>query len=104
MRPPARSPDHQELVQHGATWGRGAIVSRPRLAPARRSQRPVQPVPRYTLTRKEAAASLGVSLNHFERRIQPELKVIPCGQLVPVGELERWVRRHARQLAELPTR
>ncbi len=81
-------------------------MSRPRLAPARRSQRPVQPVPRYTLTRKEAAASLGVSLNQFERRVQPELKVVPCGQLVliPVGELERWVRRHARQLAELPTR
>ncbi len=67
---------------------------------------PLDPVPRYTLTRKEAAASLGVSLNHFERRIQPELKVIPCGQLllIPVSELERWVRRHARQLAELPTR
>ena len=29
--------------------------------------RPMQPVPRYTLTRKEAAASLGISLNHFER-------------------------------------
>jgi excisionase family DNA binding protein len=63
-------------------------------------------VPRYTLTRKEAAASLGVSLNHFERRIQPELKVVVCGQLVlvPVAELERWVQRHARQLAALPTR
>ena len=74
--------------------------------PARTSSRPVKPIPRYTLTRKEAAASLGVSLNHFERRIQPELKVIPCGQLVliPVSELERWVRRHARQLAGLPTR
>ena len=73
--------------------------------PVARARRPFEPVPRYTLTRKEAAASLGVSLNHFERRIQPELKVVPCGQLVliPVAELERWVRRHARQLAELPT-
>ncbi len=60
--------------------------------------RPVQPVPRYTLTRKEAAASLGISLNHFERRVQPELKVVLSGQLVliPVAELERWVQRHAR--------
>jgi excisionase family DNA binding protein len=68
--------------------------------------RPVQPVPRYTLTRKEAAASLGISLNHFERRVQPELKVVLSGQLVliPVTELERWVQRHARMLVEQPVR
>ena len=66
--------------------------------------RPLAPVPRYTLTRREAAASLGVSLNHFERKVQPELKVVISGQLVliPVAELERWVRRHAHQLMEVP--
>jgi excisionase family DNA binding protein len=66
----------------------------------------VQPVPRYTLTRKEAAAALGISLNHFERKVQPELKVVLSGQLVliPVGELERWVQRHARLLVEAPVR
>jgi hypothetical protein len=55
-------------------------------------------VPRYALTRREAAASLGMSINHFERRVQPELKVIFCGQLVliPLAELERWVQTHAR--------
>ena len=64
--------------------------------------RPVQPVPRYTLTRREAAAALGISLNHFERRVQPELKVIASGQLIliPVSELERWVQRHARYMVE----
>ena len=64
--------------------------------------RPIQPVPRYTLTRKEAAAALGISLNHFERRVQPELKVVASGQLIliPVNELERWVQRHARFLVE----
>ncbi len=63
----------------------------------RRRPDPSQPVPRYTLTRKEAAASLGISLNHFERRVQPELKVVISGQLVliPVVELERWVRQRA---------
>ena len=68
--------------------------------------RPVQPVPRYTLTRKEAAASLGISLNHFERRVQPELKLVPSGQLllVPIVELERWVQRHARLLVDAPVR
>jgi hypothetical protein len=62
----------------------------------------VQSVPRYALTRKEAAASLGMSINHFERRVQPELKVILCGQLVliPATELERWVLRNARHLIE----
>jgi hypothetical protein len=48
-------------------------------------------VPRYTVTQKEAAASLGMSINHFERRVQPDLKVVLCGQLVliPLTELER---------------
>jgi excisionase family DNA binding protein len=66
--------------------------------------RPVQPVPRYTLTRREAAASLGISLNHFERRVQPELKVVLSGQLVliPVAELERWVHRNAHPLGRRP--
>jgi excisionase family DNA binding protein len=66
--------------------------------------RPLQPVPRYTLTRREAAAALGISLNHFERRIQPELKVVASGQLIliPVSELERWIQRHARYMVEAP--
>jgi excisionase family DNA binding protein len=65
--------------------------------------RPLAPVPRYTLTRREAAASLGISLNHFERKVQPELKVVISGQLVliPVAELERWVLRHAHQLTQV---
>jgi hypothetical protein len=69
------------------------------------STRPLAAVPRYTVTRKEAAASLGMSINHFERRVQPDLKVVLCGQLVliPLTELERWVQRNARHLVESPT-
>jgi excisionase family DNA binding protein len=69
----------------------------------RRSTRPRAAVPRYTLTRREAAASLGISINHFERKVQPELKVVLSGQLVliPVAELERWVERHAHQLTQV---
>jgi hypothetical protein len=65
--------------------------------------RPLAPVPRYTLTRREAAASLGISINHFERRVQPELKVVISGQLIliPAAELERWVQRNARRLVEI---
>jgi hypothetical protein len=73
--------------------------------PARRSRRgtrPVERVPRLLLTRQEAAASLGMSIDTFERRVQPFLKVVPCGQLVlvPPLELERWVATHARYLIE----
>ena len=70
--------------------------------PRAKRARPVQPVPRYTLTRREAAASLGISLNHFERRVQPELKVVLSGQLVliPVAELERWVQRNTHPLVQ----
>ena len=63
-------------------------------------------MPRYTLTRREAAASLGISINHFERKVQPELKVVLSGQLVliPLAGLERWVHSHAHRLVELPAR
>ena len=69
---------------------------------ARRPSRPMQPVPRYALTRREAADSIGVRVDTFERKVQPLLKVIVCGQLVlvPNVELERWVRQNARHLIE----
>ena len=38
------------------------------------------PIPRVALTRAEAAAALGMSLNTFERYVQPELPII---RLVP---------------------
>ncbi len=68
---------------------------------SRSTSRPVQPVPRLLLSRKEAAASLGMSLDTFERRVQPVIKLVPCGQLVLValGELEGWCDDHAHYLA-----
>jgi excisionase family DNA binding protein len=55
------------------------------------------PVDRVTLTKTEAAEALGVSVDHFERHVQPELRLIHSGRLVlvPVRELERWADRHA---------
>jgi len=49
------------------------------------------------LTREEAAAALGVSLRHFERHVQPHVRVIRSGssRLVPVAELTRWADRAA---------
>lgn len=55
---------------------------------------PVQPL---AVTRAEAAASLGVSVDSFERYVQADLKLIRRGRivLVPVDELARWVRQNA---------
>jgi hypothetical protein len=58
---------------------------------------PTAPVPRLALTRGEAAAALGVSLSHFERHVQPQLRLIYSGsaRLVPIRELEAWAHRAA---------
>jgi hypothetical protein len=66
----------------------------------RRLERPVQPVERILYTREEAAAALGMSIDTFERKVQPFIRVVPCGALVqvPPEELRRWVRENARTL------
>ena len=65
----------------------GAGIGRPPRVPPS-----LAPVPRITLTRVEAAAALGMSLDSFERHVQPELRLVRRGsiRLVPVSELTRW--------------
>jgi hypothetical protein len=48
------------------------------------------------LTRREAAESLSMSLDSFENHVQGELRLVRKGamRLVPVDELDRWVRQH----------
>lgn len=48
---------------------------------------------RLLLRRKEAAECLGMSLDHFEKYVQPHLALVPSGRLklVPWLELQRWV-------------
>jgi hypothetical protein len=43
---------------------------------------------RLAVTRAEAARSLGVSINSFERHVQPELRIVRRGKLrlIPVRE------------------
>ncbi len=55
----------------------------------------IAPVPRVTLTRTEAAAALGMSLDSFERHVQPELRLIRRGKLrlVALSELHRWAEQ-----------
>ena len=57
------------------------------------------PVPRVALTREDAAAALGLSLDSFERHVQPDLRLIRRGRLrlVPVAELERWADEAAER-------
>jgi excisionase family DNA binding protein len=63
----------------------------------------VRPVPRLALTKAEAAASIGCSVDFFERHVQPELRVVRVGRLVqvPVRELERWLDEHAARTLDV---
>ncbi len=56
------------------------------------------PVPRLALTREEAAAAIGMSLDSFERHVQPTLKIVRLGKmrLVSIGELQAWLERNAQ--------
>jgi hypothetical protein len=55
------------------------------------------PAHRLAITRAEAAGALGVSINSFERHVQPELKIVRRGKLrlIPVREIERWLEENA---------
>jgi hypothetical protein len=55
------------------------------------------PIPRLALTREEAAAALGMSLDSFERHVQPTVRLLRLGRmrLVPVAELQRWLDENA---------
>jgi hypothetical protein len=63
-------------------------------------------VPRVTLTKVEAAASLGISVDSFERHVQPELRVIRRGRmrLIPCTELQRWAAENAAFVLDHATR
>jgi len=65
-----------------------------------RQPRPIAAVERPLYTREEAATALGMSVDTFERRVQPFIRVVPCGALVqvPPEELRRWVRENTRSL------
>lgn len=53
--------------------------------------------PRLALSRRDAAASLGMSLRHFQRHVQPYVRCVYSGQLrlFPVRELERWLKEQS---------
>ena len=56
-----------------------------------------RPQPRLLLSKREAAISLGMSVRHFERHVQEELRCVRSGQLTlfPLRDLERWAEDEA---------
>jgi hypothetical protein len=48
--------------------------------------------PPIAVTREVAAEMVGMSVDSFERYVQPEIRLIRRGKLrlVPITELERW--------------
>jgi hypothetical protein len=61
------------------------------------SRKRAAPIPRLALTPSEAAASIGVGEDFFTEHVRPELQLIRRGRkvLVPVTELERWIKVNA---------
>jgi len=55
-----------------------------------------RPVPRFVLRANEAAASLGVSEDHFRRHVEPSLPLVYVGTVTgyAVKDLEDWVAEH----------
>jgi hypothetical protein len=57
----------------------------------------VAPVPRLALTREEAAAAMSMSLDSWERHVQPSIRMVRAGRmrLVPITEITRWLDENA---------
>ena len=56
-----------------------------------------RPFQRVLLDKQEAAASLGMSVRHFQRHVHPRVRVVYSGQLTlySPAELERWATDNA---------
>ena len=56
-------------------------------------------MPRLALNQKEAAESLGMSVDHFERHVKCDLPVVYSGalRLYPIEQLQRWLAQNALQ-------
>ncbi len=102
--------DYFWLITHGeedmSYWEEEAALYRlldgeepPRSALPSSPERPQVPAMALAVSREQAAALLGYSLDHYERHVEPNLRTVRLGRrvTVPVRELERWVEDHAAQ-------
>jgi len=58
-------------------------------------------VPRLALTKSEAAAAIGVSVDFFDDHVAHELRCVRRGRrrLYPMREIERWLEQEAERTA-----
>jgi hypothetical protein len=66
-----------------------------------RDSRPSLRLRPIAVSRETAASMLGeMSVDSFERYVQPHLRLVRCGRLrlIPVTELERWVAENAEHV------
>jgi hypothetical protein len=74
------------------------VVPRPhRLALGSRAIRPRPPQRPVLVTKEDAARALGMSISHFQRHVQAEIKCVYSGQLslYHYSDLERWAEQEA---------
>ena len=85
----------------GATAATKRVRSSPPGA-VTRGRAPAPARPQLALSKPDAAAALDISINSFERHVQPELRVVRRGKLrlFPVEELERWLRENSERVFE----
>jgi hypothetical protein len=57
---------------------------------------------RLALTKRGAAEALGISVDSFERYVQPEVKVVRRGslRLFPISDLERWLEENSSSIID----
>lgn len=109
--PPQTAPGSPNLEHPNATL---ALAPTPELvaaiaeAVAAYLPNPAEPVDRdaesgrIALSKVEAAEALGVSVDHLERHVLPDLRIVRSGRLrlIPVEELRRWLSENAGRALE----
>jgi hypothetical protein len=98
--PPPRRAGGCHARRRGGNRGEEGRISRP--SPGSESAKRLRQAPRLALTRQEAAAALGMSINSFERYVQPELRLVRREKLrlIPVREIERWLEENSDVMLE----
>jgi len=79
-------------------WGVWPVIRLSGVGVARQDQGDAgAPLPRLALSKAEAAAALGVSVDFLEQHVMSELRIVRRGRrrLIPISELERWLESNA---------
>lgn len=81
----------------GRSRGRCVVSSPRRVGLGARATRPRSPQRPLLVTKEQAARALGMSISHFQRHVQSEIKCVYSGQLSLYHwrDLERWAEDEA---------